>query len=245
MTHSSSTDPANNASGWDAIVAGPHEYPLGDESVSDLLAEVEAMESLNGLPSPTSILCSDGKSNTLSPRNHLRRSSQSAVTNEQFGVSSEVDVHKSSGGHSSTSPEIVSTLYSTWRAGPETTGTNLRTVQGNANFNWGGSGQGNTNFSRGTAELTFQENGSINASTSAGNPPYWGSQQRYTGPRDRGFEGRDSSFGRDRYSSNRQSSYDGPNGVGSSRPLPKGKRVCKFYESGYCKKGASCSYWHP
>ncbi|TYI54062.1 hypothetical protein E1A91_D11G048900v1 [Gossypium mustelinum] len=271
MTHSSSTDPANNASGWDAIVAGPHEYPLGDESVSDLLAEVEAMESLNGLPSPTSILCSDGelaqgsehncfspvgglspvhdpgKSNTLSLRNNLQRSSQSAVTNEQFGVSqSEVlDVHKSSGGHSSTSPEIDSTLYSTWRAGPETTGTNLRTVQGNANFNWGGSGQGNTNFSRGTAEVTFQENGSINASTSAGNPPYWGSQQRYTGPRDQGFEGRDSSFGRDRYSSNRQSSYDGPNGVGSSRPLPKGKRVCKFYESGYCKKGASCSYWHP
>ncbi|PPD77832.1 hypothetical protein GOBAR_DD25229 [Gossypium barbadense] len=213
MTHSSSKDPANNASGWDAIVAGPHEYPLGDESVSDLLAEVEAMESLNGLPSPTSILCSDGelaqgsehncfspvgglspvhdpgKSNTLSPRNNLQRSSQSAVTNEQFGVSqSEVlDVHKSSGGHSSTSPEIDSTLYSTWRAGPETTGTNLRTVQGNANFNWGGSGQGNTNFSRGTAEVTFQENGSINASTSAGNPPYWGSQQRYTGPRDQGF----------------------------------------------------------
>ncbi|XVF62150.1 hypothetical protein PTKIN_Ptkin08bG0193900 [Pterospermum kingtungense] len=52
LTHSSPTDPANNGSGWDSI--GP------DESVSDLLAEVEAMESLKGLASPALMLCCDG-----------------------------------------------------------------------------------------------------------------------------------------------------------------------------------------
>ncbi|XWS29232.1 hypothetical protein CRYUN_Cryun24cG0010600 [Craigia yunnanensis] len=93
---------------------------------------------------------------------------------------------------------------------------------------------------------TFQENGSINSGTFAGNSPYWGSQQRYVGPRDRDFQGGDSSFGKGRsFWSRQSSSYGGPNGVGSLRPPPKGQRVCKFYESGYCKKGASCSYWHP
>ncbi|GMI97990.1 hypothetical protein HRI_003468300 [Hibiscus trionum] len=292
LTHSSSTDHANNASGW--------EYSLADESVSDLLAEVEAMESLNGLPSPTSILRSDGdlaqgsdhdcfspvgglspapdpgKSDALISGNNPQIPFQSTVTHEQFRVSqSEVlDAHRSSVGHPSSSPvriEVtspsnvsinryeagsdmqppappvttwgVATIDSSWRPGPETTGTNMGAVQGNANFEWGGLGQGTRNVSRGGA---FQENRSINSSTSAGHPPYWGSQQRYVGSRDRDFEGRDSSFGsRGRYSCNRQPSNGGPNRVGSFRPPPKGQRVCKFYESGYCKKGASCSYWHP
>ncbi|GMI97988.1 hypothetical protein HRI_003468100 [Hibiscus trionum] len=335
LTHSPSTDHANNESGW--------EYPLADESVSDLLAEVEAMESLNGLPSPTSTLRSDGelapgsdhdcfspvgglspapdpgKSNALSSGNNPQMPSQSTVTHEQFGVSqSEVlGAHRSSGGHSSSSPvtnEVtrpssvsinqyeagsdvqppappvtwgMATVDSAWRPGPETTGTNLGSVQGNESFEWGGLGQGTRNVGRGGS---FQENKSINTSTSAGHPPYWGSQQRYAGSRDRDFEGRDSSFGRGgafqenrsinsstsaghppycgsqqryvgsrdrdfegrdssfgsrgRYLGNRQPSNGGPNGVGSFRPPPKGQRVCKFYENGYCKKGASCSYWH-
>ncbi|KAK8978210.1 hypothetical protein V6N11_063001 [Hibiscus sabdariffa] len=294
LTHSTSTDNANNASGW--------EYSLADESVSDLLAEVEAMESLNGLPSPTSILRSDGdlaqgsehdcfspvgglspatdpgKHDALSSGKDLQMPSQSTVTNEQFGVSrSEVlDAHKSSGGHSSSSPVTdeatrpsnvsvnryearsdtqppappvttwgMATVETAWRPGPETTSTNLGAVQGNATFNWGGLGLGTRNVSRGTAQGEFQENGGINSSTTAAHPPYWGGQHRYVGSRDRDFEGRDSSFGRGRYSSNRQSSNGGPNVVGSFRPPPKGQRVCKFYESGYCKKGASCSYWHP
>ncbi|XVF17984.1 hypothetical protein REPUB_Repub10bG0172500 [Reevesia pubescens] len=302
LTHSSPTDPANNASGWDPIVPEPNEYPLGDESVSDLLAEVEAMESLNGLASPTSILHSDGelaqgsepdcfspvgglspapdpgKSDALSSTNDLQMPSRSTLTIELFGVSpSEVlDAQKSSGGHSSTSAEMdedtrpsdvsvnqyeagsdmqppappvttwgMATVDTAWRAGPETTATNWGAVQGNPNFNWGDLGQGTTNVSWGTGQVTFQENGSINSGSSAGNPAYWGNQQRYVGTRDRDFQGRDSSYGRGRSSWNRHSSsYGGQNRVGSSRPPPKGQRVCKFYESGHCKKGASCSYWH-
>ncbi|XVE82526.1 hypothetical protein DITRI_Ditri16bG0012000 [Diplodiscus trichospermus] len=296
LAHSSPTDPANNASAWD----------LGDESVSDLLAEVEAMESLNGLASsPSSILRCDGelaqgaepdcfspvgglspsrdpgKSDALSSTNDLQLHSRSTVTNEPFGVSQSevIDVQKSSGGHSCTSAEMdedkrpsdvsvnqyeagssiqpsapvttwgMANVNNAWRAGPETTGTNWGAVQGNPNFNWGGLGQGTMNVSWGTSHGTYQENGSVNSGTSAGNPPYWQSQQRYSGPRDRDYQGRDSSFGRGRSSWNRHSShggsYFGSNGVGSIRPPPKGQRVCKFYESGYCKKGASCSYWHP
>ncbi|XVF15863.1 hypothetical protein REPUB_Repub09cG0192800 [Reevesia pubescens] len=305
LTHSSPTDPANNASGWDSIVPEPTEVSWGDESVSDLLAEVEAMESLNGLASPSSILRCDGelaqgsepdcfspvgglnpapdpgKSDAFSSTNDLQMPSQSTVTNEPFGVSqSEVhDAKRSSGRHSSTSVEMdedtrpsdvsvnqyeagsdmqppappvttwgMVTEDTAWRPGPETTGTNWGAVQGNTNFNnWGGLGQGTMNVNwRTTGErTTFEENGSINLGTSAGNLQHWGSQQRYVSPRDRDFHGRDSSFGRGRSFWNRQSSYSGQNGVGSFRPPPKGQRVCKFYESGCCKKGASCSYWHP
>ncbi|XP_022751435.1 zinc finger CCCH domain-containing protein 44-like [Durio zibethinus] len=301
LTHSSPTDPANNPSSWDPIVPEPNEYSLGDESVSDLLAEVEAMESLNGLASPTLILRGDGelaqgsepdcfspvgglspapdpgKSDALSSTNDLQMPCQSTVINELFGVSQSelLDTQKSSGGHSSTSAEMdedkrpsdvsvnqyeagsdiqppappvttwdMATEDTAWRAGPETSGTNWAAVQGNPNFSWGGLGQGTTNVSWGTGQGTFQENGSFNSGTSSGNPPYWGNQQRYVGPRDRDFHGRDSSFGRGRSSWNRHSWHGGHNGVGSLRP-PKGQRVCKFYESGYCKKGASCSFWHP
>ncbi|KAK1423577.1 hypothetical protein QVD17_18881 [Tagetes erecta] len=34
-------------------------------------------------------------------------------------------------------------------------------------------------------------------------------------------------------------------GGGNLRPPTKGQRVCRFYESGKCKKGASCKYLHP
>ncbi|CAH1413643.1 unnamed protein product [Lactuca virosa] len=37
----------------------------------------------------------------------------------------------------------------------------------------------------------------------------------------------------------------GSGGGGYSRPQSKGQRVCRFYESGRCKKGASCKYLHP
>ncbi|KAL4388781.1 hypothetical protein GQ457_09G009820 [Hibiscus cannabinus] len=60
LAHSCLTDPAENASGWDPIIPDPNDYYFGDESVFYLLAEVEAMESLNGLTSPTSIFRCDG-----------------------------------------------------------------------------------------------------------------------------------------------------------------------------------------
>ncbi|KAK8663967.1 hypothetical protein V6N13_083772 [Hibiscus sabdariffa] len=126
LAHSCLTDPAENASGWDPIIPDPNDYSFGDESVSDLLAEVEAMESLNGLTSPTSIFrCNGvlaqgaesdcfspapdpGKSDALSSTNDLQLSSQSTMTNETIGVSeSEVlDGQKSSGRHSSPSVEM-------------------------------------------------------------------------------------------------------------------------------------------
>ncbi|XP_074264396.1 uncharacterized protein LOC141586899 [Silene latifolia] len=56
--------------------------------------------------------------------------------------------------------------------------------------------------------------------------------------------GVDSGFGKSRpISYNRQSSF-GVGGVPSRPPL-RGQRVCKFHESGYCKRGASCKYLHP
>ncbi|KAL0738308.1 hypothetical protein Bca4012_014518 [Brassica carinata] len=38
--------------------------------------------------------------------------------------------------------------------------------------------------------------------------------------------------------------YDHGSGSYTAHP-PKGLKICKFYESGNCKKGASCSFWHP
>ncbi|KAK8993044.1 hypothetical protein V6N11_049100 [Hibiscus sabdariffa] len=105
LAHSSLTDPAENASGWDPIILDPDEYSFDDESVPNLLAEVEAMKSLNGLISHSSILRCDGelaqgvkpdcfnpsydpgKSDALCSTNDLRMSSQSTMTNETIGAS--------------------------------------------------------------------------------------------------------------------------------------------------------------
>ncbi|WRX13991.1 hypothetical protein QQP08_006478 [Theobroma cacao] len=132
LIHSSPPDLANNPSGLDFIVPKHNEYSLGDESVSDLLAEIEAMESLNGLASLTSILRCDGhlaqgseldclsrigglspalnlgQSDALSSTNDLQKPSQSTVTNEPFWVSQSevVDTQKSSDGHSSTGVDM-------------------------------------------------------------------------------------------------------------------------------------------
>ncbi|KAL8151987.1 hypothetical protein V2J09_021795 [Rumex salicifolius] len=42
----------------------------------------------------------------------------------------------------------------------------------------------------------------------------------------------------------RQSSFSSGGGGGGGG-FNRGQRVCKFYESGYCKKGALCNYLHP
>ncbi|TYG98387.1 hypothetical protein ES288_A10G113500v1 [Gossypium darwinii] len=291
MAHSSPTDPAENASGWDSIVPEPNEYSFGDESVSDLLAEVEAMESLNGLVPPTSSLRYDrklvysaepdcfcpvggfspapdpGKNDALSSTNDLGMPSGSTLTNEPIGVSrSEVhDARKSSGGHSSTSADMdedkwpndasvnryeagsdmqvpappaawcMAAIDTTWRAGRETTGTNWEAIQGTPIFHSGGLGQGMRSISWGNSQGTFQDNGSINSGT------YWGSQQRYVSSRGPDFQAKDSSYSRDRILTHRHSNYGGPplNGVDTFRAPPKGLRICKFYERGDCKKGAS------
>lgn len=308
LTHSSPPDPASNASSWPAIGTEPTEFcSLGDESVSDLLAEVEAMESLNGLPSPTSIMkCGTedskndcispldgfspvfdpGKGDALSSTGDLQVPSQSTVTEEPHGVVCQADVlgpQKRSTGHSPTSIEVegdakpsdisvnqweagsdiqptplstaswdVAAPDSTWRVGSESTATSYEAEQGSANMGWGGLDQRSMNIGWGTGQqATTQDRVSMNVGASAGNPGFWGTQSRYGGdrsssPRDRGFQGRDSGYGWGGRGNvwNRQSLYVGGNG-GSFRPPPKGQRVCKFYESGYCKKGASCGYLHP
>lgn len=66
---------------------------------------------------------------------------------------------------------------------------------------------------------------------------------RFTNQRDRVSHGGDSGHGGGK-PWNRQSSFGGGGG-GGSRPSFKGQRVCKFHESGHCKKGASCDYLHP
>ncbi|XP_071739952.1 uncharacterized protein [Rutidosis leptorrhynchoides] len=78
-----------------------------------------------------------------------------------------------------------------------------------------------------------------------------GGRDRYTSisPRERGHHVEDSGYSRNSRSSwSRQSSFgsSGGNGSGYSRsPSFKGQRVCKFYESGRCKKGSACNYLHP
>jgi len=114
--------------------------------------------------------------------------------------------------------------------------------------------QGNTNMVWGNGHGTIQQHAKASAANSTGKSGSWGSQPRYggdrfSGPRDHRnhFQSRerDSGFGRDRSSWNKQPLCGDGNGASTYRPPPKGQRVCKFYESGYCKKGASCSYWHP
>ncbi|GAB2260052.1 hypothetical protein Droror1_Dr00010907 [Drosera rotundifolia] len=115
---------------------------------------------------------------------------------------------------------------------------------------------------RGSGQMMSPGNASMNRSSSfVANQAARGSQfpqqpknnsnngARHTpGPKDRGgHHGVDLGSGRNnntRGSWNRQGSF-GREG-GSSRPhTPKGQRICKFYESGYCRKGASCNYLHP
>lgn len=74
-----------------------------------------------------------------------------------------------------------------------------------------------------------------------GNPGNNG--DRFSNQRDMVSQGGDSGYGGGK-PWNRQSSFGGGGG-GGSRPPFKGQRVCKFHESGHCKKGASCDYLHP
>ncbi|KAE8680919.1 hypothetical protein F3Y22_tig00111366pilonHSYRG00365 [Hibiscus syriacus] len=168
LAHSSLTNPAENAAGWDSIIPDPNDPALNP-----------------------------GKRDALCSTKDLRMSSESTVTNETIEASDceVLDAQKSSGRHSSTSSENdvsvnqyeagsgmllpapavttwdMTAIDTTWRAGRESTTINWEAIQGNLSFNLGGTGQGARNFSWGAGQGTFQYNGSINLST------YWGSQQ--------------------------------------------------------------------
>ncbi|XP_061345635.1 zinc finger CCCH domain-containing protein 44-like [Gastrolobium bilobum] len=116
--------PACNTSTWQAIFGDPFDF---EESVSDLLAEVEAMESLEGMESPTSIMkCGEeltdgcitdclsfalglspmhdaGKGDAVSSTGDLHLPSQSTTAEEPFR---QADVHH----HASRSSEVESTF---------------------------------------------------------------------------------------------------------------------------------------
>ncbi|KAG4987980.1 hypothetical protein JHK84_030562 [Glycine max] len=290
--HNPPSPPACNTSTWQAIIGEPNDF---DESVSDLLAEVEAMESLGGLESPTSIMkCGEdltegskndclsfvaelspildaGKGDALSSTGDLNLPSHPTaaeeplrqadvhhhhhqrISAEDSSRSSKVEVGTKNGvsgnqwdSGSENSPIVPSpgtlglAIDTTWRLGLE-----------NTHLGWSGIDQGNANVGWGVGQTAVQENRSSSSYTSTVTPGLGDSQTRYGSDRfsvsrDRGFQGhgRESGFSRSRIPYNRQPSYGVGNG-GSYRPLPKGQRVCKFYESGYCKKGASCDYWHP
>ncbi|KAK7406780.1 hypothetical protein VNO78_08413 [Psophocarpus tetragonolobus] len=291
--HNPPSPPACNTSTWQAIIGEPNDF---DESVSDLLAEVEAMESFGGLESPTSIMkCGEdltggskndclsfvaelgpmldaGKGDALSSTGDLNLPSQPTASEEPLR---QTDVHQHhhqriSAEHSSRSSKVevgtknASVSGNQWDSGsenspivpsPGTLGlavdTTWRLGLENTHLGWNGIDQGNANVGWAVGQTAVQENRSSSSYTSVVTPGFGDSQTRYGSdrfsvPRDRGFQGhgRESGFGRSRIPHNRQQSYGVGNG-GSYRPLPKGQRVCKFYESGYCKKGASCDYWHP
>ncbi|XP_047152974.1 zinc finger CCCH domain-containing protein 19-like isoform X2 [Vigna umbellata] len=80
----------------------------------------------------------------------------------------------------------------------------------------------------------------------AGNPGVWGSEQSHNGDRfpnqgDRGSQSRDSGYGGKSWN-NRQSSFG--RGAPSRPPFGGQRGVCKYHESGHCRKGDSCDFLH-
>ncbi|XP_054824189.1 zinc finger CCCH domain-containing protein 44-like [Prosopis cineraria] len=285
LTHSSPSNAACSTSPWQAIMDEPNDFVFG-ETVSDLLAEMEALADLE---SPTSMMkCGEERtegSNCLSPAEGLspmpdagKGDALSSTGDLQFPSQStapevllcQPDVHyhqRISEGHSGRSSEVVGAKNSvsgnqwksgsgipstatwamptdtTWRLGQDSSRSGWYASQVNTNLGWGGmDNKGNANTSWGAGQGTVHENRNINTYTTLGSPGFLGNQTRHGSDR---FSprGRDVNSGRGRHVWNRQP-FGGGNG-GSQRPPPRGQRVCKFYESGYCKKGASCGYLHP
>ncbi|XP_028774610.1 LOW QUALITY PROTEIN: zinc finger CCCH domain-containing protein 19-like [Neltuma alba] len=286
LTHSSPSNPACNTSAWQAMMDEPNDFGSFGETVSDLLAEMEAMGSLGGLESPTSIMkCGEeltegsnglspaeglspmpdaGKGDALSSTGDLQFNSQSTAPEVPLCQPEGHYHQRISGGHSSRSSEVGGTKNhvsgSQWRSGsgiPSTaawampTDATWRIGQDsrsgweashlNTNLGWGVmDNRGNANTGWGVGQGPVQENRNLNSYTSVGTAGAWGNQSRHGNDR---FSPRGRDMSRGRHVWNRQP-FGGGNG-GSQRPPPRGQRICKFYESGYCKKGASCDYLHP
>lgn len=285
--------PPHPSCSWLASVTEPIEIStLAEESVSDLLAEVDAMESQGGgdLASPTSVnggedLFHDSKIDCFTSHMslvpplgknvglasteeiNLPPSPQLTPTVERIRAPSQggvLDPVKRSSKKSSTSTkvEIETKLTEPSTIGRDMVdGKHMETGVGRA------LAQGNTNRGIGHSQGTPRGNSNPNPSRSASSgftgrdthSKYGG--ERLVSPRDRPFQSprdqsprdRDSGFSRGRPSgSSRPSSFGGSSGSvgggssggGYSRPQPKGPRVCKFFESGYCRKGTACNYLH-
>ncbi|KAL0448458.1 UNVERIFIED_CONTAM: Zinc finger CCCH domain-containing protein 19 [Sesamum latifolium] len=118
---------------------------------------------------------------------------------------------------------------------------NLVTVQGNVNLVLGGPAQGMANLSWGSNPGTAWVNPNISCSPINGSLPWDGQRkyggERFTSPRDRGYQGSDSGFGRGRPPWGRQ-----PYGGGYSRPLLKGQRAVKYFVRTFSQlRSADCA----
>ncbi|KAL3626848.1 hypothetical protein CASFOL_029253 [Castilleja foliolosa] len=275
-----------NIPNWLANINEPIEFDaLGEESVSDLLAEVDAMESQGALQSPTSAImfarelledCKDECFSSIEefsivsdPQKGDALSSTSETqlnpSCKSIGLSASnaFDYLTRSSAHSSASSEGETNAASEFHPPAAENATqdmigaamgpgmgsdavdpgwgtlqgniNLVTVQGNINLVLGGPSQGMANLGWGANPGP----GWVNPANL--NIPWDGQQrkcsgERFTSPREwGGYQGGRLPWGR-------QPAYGGG---GYLRPCPKGQRLCKFYESGHCKKGAFCDYRHP
>ncbi|CAN7060399.1 unnamed protein product [Brassica oleracea var. botrytis] len=273
-THTSNNTHVAHSSGWPAIVADPDEC---DESVSDLLAEVEAMEQ-NGLPSsPTSTFhCDDDDDLMKGPeKDFFNPVLRMFLTHEtcRMDVSQPSILDYVSAGKSSTGTEAqANTHFShSGTAGPELllfappapastsqdltlTTTALRL--GSETTVEAGLVERPPKYASGVGlEPSLRSPSSHDPArgNTERSPRGNGSQQRRSGghSRDRQWwnNGHNNSLNNS-HNNNRQwpysssHGYDHGSGSYTAHP-PKGLKICKFYESGYCKKGAACSFWHP
>lgn len=303
MGSSQTHQPLPLESSWQAIVNDTNDFAsLGEESVSDLLAEVEAMENA-GLPSPTSAMkCNhdlndDSKNDCFSPiegfdpttglvKSEVFTSTVDLIVTSQPTITAGepcsadsngdlADARRTSHKHSTSSAEPQRGVKQQgegnagnhWKSGPgselprisppQTTwqlpGISPRAweaVQGSSH--WDGTNHGHTNMDWEARQGQYQRTGSFGAASGSGSPGIWSDQQRYSGgsnrytsPRERGFQGTDQGYGRNSRGAWSSSSRQYSGGGGYRRQPPKGQRVCKYYENGYCRRGASCSFFHP
>lgn len=316
FTHAPPSHPSSNGPNWLAIMNEPIEFvALGEDSVSDLLAEVDAMESRGALPSPTSAIkfarelledCKDDcfssiedfsstheprKSDALSSTRDVHFTSQpsapckpntSPIDAFDFFRRSSVNSSASSEGETSAPvhsgdagsefhpsvPHFPNQEMVGAGPGPTTAAVpgadgadpswgqmqgniNLVTVQGNVNLVLGGpAAQGMANnLGWGSNQGPGWANPNSIRSPRNGNMLRDGQRkyggERFNCPREWSYQNNDPGYGRGRLPRGRQPYGGGGGGGGYSRPVPKGQRVCKFYESGHCKKGAFCDYLHP
>ncbi|KAF2588836.1 hypothetical protein F2Q70_00040774 [Brassica cretica] len=273
-THTSNNTHVAHSSGWPAIVADPDEC---DESVSDLLAEVEAMEQ-NGLPSsPTSTFhCDDDDDLMKGPeKDFFNPVLRMFLTHEtcRMNVSQPSILDYVSAGKSSTGAEAQANTHFSHcgTAGPELllfappapastsqdltlTTTALRL--GSETTVEAGLVERPPKYASGVGlEPSLRSPSSHDPArgNTERSPRGNGSQQRRSGghSRDRQWwnNGHNNSLNNS-HNNNRQwpysssHGYDHGSGSYTAHP-PKGLKICKFYESGYCKKGAACSFWHP
>ncbi|KAL2497666.1 PHD finger family protein [Abeliophyllum distichum] len=252
LTLSSSSHPPSEITSWQASSGEKIELDvLAEDSVSDLLAQVDEMESQGGLPSPTSAIkfekeliqdCNDGcfssieefsrtrdpgKSEALSSSGEIQLTCQSQANALDPFRSSCVQSSASSEGETNgpvfrvdagsefhpPAPNACQDMVGTTLAlgtGSETVdpgwGTvqgniNLVTVQGNVNLVLGGPAQGIPNLGF-TNPGTSWGNPNMNRSAPNGSLP-WDNQrkiggERFTSPRDWGYQSGDQGFGRGR-----------------------------------------------